>query len=122
MAHFAKINDDNIVEQVIVVNNSDCGGGDFPESDPIGNTFLNSIGLTGNWKQTSYNNNFRKQYAGLGFTYDSVNDIFINPRPYPSWSLNENFDWIPPIPYPEDSHELHYHWNEENQSWYLVNP
>jgi hypothetical protein len=59
MAHFAKINEENIVQQVIVVNNSDCGGLEFPESESIGQSFINSIGLTGTWKQTSYNSNFR---------------------------------------------------------------
>lgn len=75
MAHFAKI-EDNIVTQVIVINDEDCGGGIFPESDIIGNEFLNSIGLIGNWKQTSYNNNFRAIFAGIGMFYDVENDIF----------------------------------------------
>ena len=78
MAHFAKING-NIVEQVIVVANSDCNGGEFPDSEIVGQEFLASLGLTGVWKQTSYNNNFRGRYASIGYTYDSVNDVFVAP-------------------------------------------
>jgi hypothetical protein len=69
MAHFAKI-EDGVVRQVIVVNNADCGNLEFPDSEPIGNAFINSIGLPGVWKQTSYNNNFRGTYAGTGFKFD----------------------------------------------------
>ena len=78
MAHFAKIQN-GLVEQVIVVANSDCGGGTFPASEPVGQAFIASLGLEGEWKQTSYNNNFRDKYAGIGYTYDSVNDVFVAP-------------------------------------------
>lgn len=78
MAHFAKV-DNGMVTQVIVVNNDAIGGGNFPESEPIGQAFIASIGLEGLWKQTSYNNNFRGRYAGIGYTYDEVNDIFVEP-------------------------------------------
>ncbi len=78
MAHFAKINN-NIVSEVIVVSNFDCGSVDFPESEPIGQAFLASLGLDGEWLQTSYNANFRGVYAGIGFTYDSVLDEFVRP-------------------------------------------
>jgi hypothetical protein len=78
MAHFARV-DDGIVREVIVINNEDCGGGDFPESEPIGQAFIASIGLTGEWKQTSYNGNFRGKYAGIGDTYDSEMDVFVAP-------------------------------------------
>ena len=80
MAHFAKVNNNN-VEQVIVVANSDCGGGEFPESEPIGQAFIASIGLDGEWLQTSYNGNFRGAYAGMGFAYDSELDVFVAPAP-----------------------------------------
>jgi len=80
MAHFAKVNDDNIVQQVIVVSNDDCGGGDFPASEPVGQAFIASLGLTGTWKQTSYNANFRGRYAGIGFTYDANLDEFVAPE------------------------------------------
>ena len=79
MAHFAEIKGD-VVTQVIVVGNDDCGGGTFPESEPVGQAFIASLGLQGEWKQTSYNGNFRGCYAGIGFKYDSVKDIFIAPK------------------------------------------
>jgi hypothetical protein len=76
MAHFAKINEFNIVEQVIVVSNDDCGGGNFPESEPIGQVFIASIGLEGLWLQTSYSGSFRGAYAGNGYWYDVDSDEF----------------------------------------------
>ncbi len=78
MAHFAKINN-NIVTDVIVVSNSDCGDVEFPESEPIGQAFLASLDLDGEWLQTSYNANFRGAYAGIGFTHDSALDEFVAP-------------------------------------------
>jgi hypothetical protein len=78
MAHFAKIEND-IVTQVLVVANSDCGGGEFPASESVGQAFLASLGLTGEWLQTSYNSNFRGVYASAGWSYDSVNDVFVAP-------------------------------------------
>lgn len=79
MAHFAEINNDNIVTRVIVVSNDDCGGGQFPESEPIGQAFIASLGLSGTWLQTSYHGSFRKKYAGVGFTYDAITDTFVPP-------------------------------------------
>ena len=76
MAHFAKV-EDGKVREVIVIDNTDCHDGDFPESEPIGQAFIADIGLTGEWKQTSYNGNFRGTYAGIGFTYDSEVDEFV---------------------------------------------
>jgi len=81
MAHFAKINSNNIVENVIVVSNSDCGGGEFPESEPIGQAFIASLGLDGEWLQTSYHSNFRGAYAGIGYSYDPELDQFVAPEP-----------------------------------------
>lgn len=78
MAHFARIKN-NIVEEVIVVNNSDCGDLDFPESEPVGQAFIASLGIAGEWKQTSYNGNFRGRYAGVGYTYDAELDEFVAP-------------------------------------------
>ncbi len=110
MAHFAKINEEKIVQQVIVVNNSDCGGLEFPESESIGQSFINSIGLTGTWKQTSYNSNFRKNYAGVGYSFDESRDAFIPEKPYQSWVLNEDTcTWGSPIPMPTDG--KFYNWN-----------
>jgi len=78
MAHFARISD-NIVQQVIVVSNDDCGGGDFPDSEPVGQAFIASLGLAGEWKQTSYSAGFRSKYAGIGDTYDADLDEFVTP-------------------------------------------
>jgi len=78
MAHFAQVTD-NIVRNVIVVNNSDCGGGDFPDSEPIGQAFIAAIGIEGVWLQTSYSGIIRGQYAGQGMTYDSTLDEFVSP-------------------------------------------
>lgn len=78
MAHFAQINDDNIVQQVIVIANDDCGGGDFPESEPIGQSFIASLGLTGHWLQTSYHANFRGKYAGIGDVWDGTNFVTLS--------------------------------------------
>ena len=78
MAHFAQVQN-GIVSQVIVVSNADCGGGDFPDSEAVGQAFIASIGLSGEWRQTSYNGNFRGTYAGIGYTYDAVNDVFVAP-------------------------------------------
>ena len=78
MAHFAKIENDTVT-QVIVVSNDDCGGGDFPESELIGQAFIASLGLTGEWLQTSYHANFRKNYASIGYTYDAQLDEFVAP-------------------------------------------
>ena len=78
MAHFAQVQD-GIVRNVIVVNNSDCAGGDYPDSEPIGQAFIAAIGIEGDWLQTSYNNNFRGTYAGQGMTYDPTLDEFVSP-------------------------------------------
>jgi len=116
MAHFAKINENNIVEEVIVVNNSDCQNLSFPESEAIGQSFLLSIGLEGNWKQTSYIKSFRKNFASIGYSYDSDLDAFVAPKPYPSWILNnESCIWEAPTPIPDNIHT--YVWDEENQTW-----
>lgn len=120
MAHFAKLDENNIVLEVNVVNNSDCEDLPFPESEPVGVAFLTqwSGGYT-NWKQTSYNANFRKNYGGIGYTYDAVLDAFISPKPYPSWLLNTTTcQWEAPVPYPNDGKS--YVWNEDTQSWELV--
>jgi hypothetical protein len=115
MAHFAKLDENNVVIQVIVVNNEVIIQSDGTESEEIGKSFLNELFGPGTWVQTSYNNNFRKQYAYIGYTYDEANDVFIKPRRYESWTLNENFDWEPPIPYPNDGKD--YKWDEDSLNW-----
>jgi hypothetical protein len=117
MAHFCQIDENNIVTQVIVVADSDCGGGQYPESDPIGAAFCNKL-LGGTWKQTSYNNNFRKRYAGIGYTFDAEKAMFIAPQPYPSWTLDNAGDWQAPTPYPADGKM--YKWDEATTSWVEV--
>jgi hypothetical protein len=117
MGHFVKLNEQNLVIDAIVVNNETLGNLPFPESEPVGIAFLTewSGGYT-NWKQTSYNANFRKNYAGVGYTYDAVLDAFIAPKPFPSWLLNTTTcQWQAPIPYPTDGKI--YSWNEETQQW-----
>jgi hypothetical protein len=82
MAHFAKV-ENGIVREVIVVDDDWCGGGDFPASEPVGQAFIASIGLDGEWKQVSYNGNFRGRFAGPGFRYDAELDEFVDPTPIP---------------------------------------
>ena len=116
MAHFAEVNNDGTVLRVCSVAETDINYLNFPASEFVGQTFLNSVGFTGLWKQTSYNNNFRKQYAGVGFTYDEVADVFVQPQPYASWSLDANSDWQAPTPKPEGD----YMWDEETLAWVMV--
>ena len=121
MAHFAELNIDNLVQQVLVVSNSDIVDTNGVESEEIGIGFLKKLfGANTTWKQTSYNGNFRKNYAGIGYTYDEERDAFIPPKPYPSWVLNEDTCWYEaPIPYPNDGNR--YYWNEDTLSWVIFN-
>lgn len=118
MAHFAELDDNNIVLRVIVVSNADTSTPDGTEVESIGVAFCQRL-FGGNWKQTSYNGNIRKRYAGIGYTYNETLDAFIPPKPYPSWTLdNATADWVAPVPYPTDGKM--YSWNESTQSWDLV--
>ena len=114
MAHFAKI-ENNVVTQVIVIGNDDIKNLDFPESEKLGQEYISSIGLQGEWIQTSYNGNFRKNFAGAEYTYDRKKDVFIPPQPYTSWSLDKNLVWQAPKPIPTDSE--FYHWDESRLMW-----
>lgn len=114
MAHFAKI-ENNIVTNIIVVNNKDCNGGDFPESESFGQKYIFDCGLDGFWVQCSYNNNFRRKYPNIGDFYCKENNLFYSPQPFLSWKLNENFEWYPPKKYPYDGKD--YWWDEEEQEW-----
>ena len=119
MAHFAKLNSNNIVEQVIVISNNMLEDSEGNEIEQIGIDFCKTLyGSDTIWVQTSYNANTRKQYAGVGYTYDSTNDVFIVPQPFASWTLDSNHDWQPPTPMPTDGQP--YQWNEDNQSWDVV--
>ena len=125
MAHFAKLGVGNIVERVAVVNN------DVATTEQAGIDFLNTLYKTRNvWKQTSYNTRegvhilggtpFRKNYAGVGYTYDQTRDAFIPPKPFNSWTLNETTClWEAPVVKPEDNNN--YKWNEDTQQWDLIN-
>jgi hypothetical protein len=118
MAHFAKIDDNNTVTQVIVIANRDTADAAGVEKEHIGAAFCERL-FGGTWKQTSYNGNFRKNYAGIGYVYDVARDAFIAPKPYPSWQLDESTcRWQPPQPYPTDGQA--YVWNESTQSWDLM--
>ena len=115
MAHFAKLNENNNVLAVHVVNN-DVITVDGVESEQAGIDFLTSLHGHTLWKQTSYNGNIRKNYAGIGFTYDAGRDAFIPPQPYPSWTLDETTcRWEPPVAYPTDGKQ--YGWFDPNQEW-----
>ena len=113
MAHFAEILGE-VVQRVIVVHNNELLV-DGVEVESKGAEFCTNL-LGGNWIQTSYNNNFRKQFAGIGFTYDSTADVFVEPQPYPSWTLNSNHDWQPPTPKPNGE----YYWSEEELEWVAI--
>ena len=124
MAHFAKINENNIVTQVVVVNDSDGN------NDTDGQNFLNNLfKTTHTWKKTSYNTYgnthrlggtpYRKNFASVGFTYDSSRDAFIEPKPYNSWTLDETTClWESPVAYPSDGKS--YEWDEDNRQWVEV--
>jgi hypothetical protein len=110
MAHYAFLDENNVVTEVITgIDETELIEGLDTET-----WYGNFRGQT--CKRTSYNGNIRKQYAGIGYSYDLVNDVFIAPQPYPSWSLDENFDWQPPTPRPEG--EIgQWTWNEDSLSW-----
>ena len=104
MAHFAKL-DNNVVTEVIVSEQ------DFINSGAVGDSFL--------WVQTSYNGNFRKNYAAVGYTYDKTKDAFIAPKPYPSWTLVEDTcQWEAPVSYPTDGQS--YSWDEDTTAWAAI--
>ena len=103
MAHFAEINEDNVVQRVIVAEQ------DFINSGAVGDAF--------NWIQCSYNNNFRKQYPGIGYKWDHPHQVFVTPQPYASWNLDANMDWVPPVALPADADTVSYSWDEAAQLW-----
>jgi hypothetical protein len=121
MAHFAQLDENNVVIQVIVVDNKDTSDAFGVEKEHIGAAFCERL-FGGTWKQTSYNGNMRKNYAGIGYTYDAELDAFVPPTPYPSWVLNtETAQWESPVPIPEDAFTgnppKRYYWDEETTSW-----
>jgi len=127
MAHFAELNKNNIVLRVVVGCNQDIANNGGELSEQAAEHFktvcpLSTEGIK--WVQTSYNSNFRKQYAGIGYTFDSTKNKFIAPQPFASWSLDASDDWQAPVPEPSLTEEQRlqgkfYRWNEENLSWNL---
>jgi hypothetical protein len=121
MAHYAKLDENNVVTQVIVVDNKDCADANGVEKEYIGAAFCERL-FGGTWKQTSYNGNMRKNYAGIGYTYNADIDAFVPPKPFASWLLNEETaQWEAPTPMPEDAGTgdppKRYQWDEETVSW-----
>jgi hypothetical protein len=128
MAYFAKLGTGNIVEQVISINNAVITDANGVEQEQLGNDFINKLYNTRDvWKQTSYNNNIRKNYAGIDYTYDQQRDAFIAPKPFNSWILNEDTcNWEAPVAMPELTQEQidnknYYAWNEQIKNWELKN-
>jgi len=117
MAHFAQLDSNNVVIQVIVVDNKDTADAYGTEKEHIGAAFCERV-LGGTWKQTSYNGNKRKNYAGIGYTYREDIDAFVPPQPYASWVLNANAQWEAPTPMPTDGQM--YSWDEATTSWILL--
>jgi len=106
MAHFAEIDDNNTVLRVLVISD---------DEEHRGHEFLSAdLGLGGTWIQTSYNDNIRANYAGAGGTYDPGNDVFLDPKPYDNWVLDDRFQWVPPVPKPDDGL---WSWDQENSEW-----
>lgn len=115
MAHFAELDENNVVTRVIVVGNADTSDANGVEKEHIGAAFCERL-LGGTWKQTSYNGNMRKRYAGIGFTYNEALDAFVPPKPFASWTLNNTTaDWQAPVAMPTDGKV--YVWNESTLSW-----
>ena len=120
MAHFAELDKDNIVISVHAVANHVIADSDGNDDEQKGIEYLQGIhGDSTLWKQTSYNGNFRKNYAGKGYIYDQAKDAFIAPQPYSSWNLDEDTcQWKPPTPYPDD--DKVYDWDEDTTSWKVI--
>jgi len=117
MAHFAELDSNNVVLRVVVVDNKDTADANGVEKEHIGAAFCERL-FGGTWKQTSYNGTIRKHYAGVGYAYNSVRDAFIPPQPYPSWALDDDANWQPPVAMPTDGER--YSWNESTQTWDAV--
>ena len=121
MAHFAQLDENNVVVQVIVVDNKDTADASGVEKEHIGAAFCERL-FGGTWKQTSYNGNFRKNYAGIGYTYNAGIDAFVPPKPYASWVLdNDTARWNAPVAMPADAGTgdppKRYNWDEPTTSW-----
>ena len=118
MAHYAQIDSNNIVTQVIVIDNKDTADANGVEKEYIGAAYCERL-FGGTWKQTSYNGNIRKNYAGIGYAYNADIDAFVAPKPYASWTLDANAQWQSPVAMPTDGKM--YSWDEVAQTWVEVN-
>lgn len=125
MAHFAEIDENNIVKRVIVVDDKDCLDQNGVESEKVGVDFCKNI-FGGTWIKTSYNNKIRVNFAGAGYSYDSEKDVFIPPKPFEKYILNtKTYQWEPPIPYPdfdEENPNIFYVWNDNKGEWEVEFP
>jgi len=122
MAHFSQLDDQNNVLNVVVINNTNIDNLPFPQSEPVGISFCQALyGPDTIWKQTSYNNNFRRQYAKIGGFYYPQLDVFVSQSPYPSWVFqSSDATWQPPIPTPTTPPNYVAVWNEEYFDWDIV--
>lgn len=119
MAHFARLNTDGVVVRVHSVVNEVITDSEGKEQESKGVQFLQETHTTTDlFVQTSYNNKIRKEYAGVGYKYDKANDVFVAPQPYPSWTLDSNYDWQPPTALPDDGKR--YTWDEATTKWVEV--
>lgn len=119
MAHYAQIDANNVVTQVVVIDNKDTADASGVEKEHIGAAFCERL-FGGTWKQTSYNGNIRKNYAGIGYTYRSDIDAFVAPKPFASWILNADAQWEAPVAMPTDGQM--YTWDEATTSWKVNEP
>lgn len=117
MAHYCKLDENNIVTEVIVIDNKDTADANGVEKEYIGAAFCERL-FGSTWKQTSYNGKIRKNYAGIGYKYQADIDAFVPPKPYASWTLDANAQWQPPVAMPTDGGmESPYTWDEATTSW-----
>ena len=119
MAHYAQIDANNVVTQVVVIDNKDTADASGVEKEHIGAAFCERL-FGGTWKQTSYNGNIRKNYAGIGYTYRADIDAFVPPKPFASWILNADAQWEAPVAMPTDGQM--YSWDEATTSWKVNEP
>jgi hypothetical protein len=122
MAHFAQLDEADNVTQIVVINNAEVDNLPFPDSEPLGTSFCQSLyGEETVWKQTSYNGNFRRQYASVGGFYYPPADVFVSAQPYPSWSFDpQTANWNPPTPMPIAPTGYVAIWSETSLQWYIV--
>ena len=122
MAHFARLDNNNNVVHIHVVDNENLLDENGVEQESVGIAYLQQVhGVNHNWKQCSYNGSFRGRYPGVGYTYDEANNVFLAPKPYPSWVLDSNFDWQAPVAVPSFDIDTQYaSWNEDNQTWDII--